>query len=108
MKSMKVLIAALALCVLAAVPELRAQGNSVGKGKAHQKQIDKINTAVGGDLTAAQATQIDSILATAQAQVLALTPSDRRAKGGDIRKASIVEVRKQLNPGQQKKFDAMH
>jgi hypothetical protein len=85
MKAIKILVAALALCVLVSAPALRAQGNSIGQGKAHQKQIDKLNTVVGGTLTAAQATDIDSILTTAQTQVAALAPSDRRAQGVVIR-----------------------
>ena len=100
MKAINVLVAALALCVLAAVPELQAKNDS------NAKKLAKINTVVGG-LTTTQATQIDSILTTAQAQVDALTPSDRRAKGQAIRVAAMVEVRKKLNPVQQAKFDAM-
>jgi hypothetical protein len=100
MKAIRLLVAALALCVLASVPELQA------KNDKNAKKLAKIDTVVGG-LTTTQATQIDTILTTAQAQVDALTPSDRRANGGAIRVAAMAEVRKKLNPVQQAKFDAM-
>jgi len=101
MKSIKILVSALALCVLAVVPALQA------KNDKNTKKLAKIGTVVGG-LTTTQTTQIDSILTTAQAQVDALTPSDRRAKGGAIRVAAMVQVRKQLTPAQQILYDAMH
>ena len=101
MKTIKVLVAALALCVMVSAPELRAQG----KGNDHQKQIGKIGTVVGG-LSYYQQWVIGGILDNAQAQVDALAPSDRRTKAGDIRKASMAEVRKNLSFAQQQKFDA--
>lgn len=99
MKAIKILVAALALCVMVFVPELQAKND---------KKIAKINAAVGLTLTTTQTTQIDSILTAAQAQMDALAPSDRRAQGGVIRKASMTEVRKKLTPAQQILFDAMH
>ena len=106
MKSIDVLVAALALGVLAFVPALQAQGNSAGKGKAHEQQIAKIANAVGG-LTGRQKMNIDAILARTQEQVQALPQDERRAKGGEIRKASMTEVRNQLTPAQQKRFDVI-
>ena len=98
---------ALAFCVMAFVPALQAQGLSQGKGKAHQKQLDKIGTTVGG-LSLYQQYVIGGILDNAQAKVDALAPSARRSSGGDIRKAAMVQVRNNLTPAQQKKFDAGH
>ena len=101
MKSIKVLVVALALCGVAFGPALQAASN------AHQKQIDKINNTVGG-LSLDQQSAIGGILDNAQAQVNALAPSARRSTGGDIRKAAMVQVRNTLTPAQQQKFDAGH
>lgn len=101
MKSIKILVAALALCVMASVPELQA------KNAKNNKKLAKIGAVVGG-LTTTQTTQIDSILTTSQAQVDALTPSDRRTKAAGIRVAAMTEVRKKLTPAQQILYDAMH
>jgi hypothetical protein len=92
---------------MAFVPGLQAQGQSQGKGNAHQKQLDKIGTTVGG-LSSYQQWVIGGILDNAQAQVNALAPSVRRSTGGAICKAAMVQVRKNLTPAQQKKFDAGH
>jgi hypothetical protein len=99
MKAIKILVAALVLCVMVFVPELQAKND---------KTIAKINKAVGFTLAPGQAAQIDSILTAAQTQLQALPPSDRRAQGAVIRQASMKEVRKQLTPAQQIAFDAMH
>jgi hypothetical protein len=107
MKAIKVLVTVFALCVMASTPALQAQGQSQGKGKAHQNQIDKISATVGG-LSYMQQYAIGAILDNAQSQVDALAPSDRRTKGGDIRKAAMAQVRQNLTPAQQKKFDAGH
>ena len=103
MKAIRVLVIALALCAMAFVPGLQAQNQ--GKGNAHQKQIDKIGTTVGG-LSLYQQWVIGGILDNAQAQVNALAPSARRSTGGEIRKAAMAQVRNNLTPTQQKKFDA--
>jgi len=106
MKSIKLLVAALALGAMTFVPALSAQVKSEDKGKAHEKQIEKIGQAVGG-LTAYQKFKINVILTTAQDQVQALSQGERRTKGEEIRKASMTEVRKNLTPAQQQKFDAI-
>lgn len=100
MKSIRILVAAVALCVMASGPELQA------RNPKNDKKIAKIDTVVGG-LTYYQTTQIDSILTTAQSQLDALLPSERRAKGVIVRQASMAAVRAQLNFSQRKKFDAM-
>ena len=104
MKSMKVLLAALALCVMASVPALQAQEKK-GRGMSPEQQLERIDNAVS--LTAAQKPKISSILAKAQEQVAALPQEDRRTKGAGIRAASNKEIRALLTPAQQKKIDDM-
>src|SRR5450759_1760843 len=97
MKSIKILVAALALCVLVFVPELQAKND---------QKISKINRVVGYTLTLGQTVALNNILTNAEKKLQALPPSDRRAQGGEIRKASMADIRKQLTPDQQIKFDA--
>ena len=105
MKSMKVLVAALALCVMASVPALQAQEKK-GRGMSPEQQLARIENAVPG-LTADQKAKITKILAKAAEDVAALSQEDRRTKGAEIRAASNKEIRALLKPDQQKAFDDM-
>jgi Spy/CpxP family protein refolding chaperone len=105
MKSVKVMISVLTLCVMAFVTTVSAQEKK-GKGmQTPEQRIARIEEAVG-TLTADQKTKITAILEKAGKEVAALSQEDR-AKGREIQMAANKDIRALLTPEQQTKFDAM-
>jgi len=120
--SLKLLICALTLGVLASVPALRAQdtpttppaegqggGKKGGKGGPQmttEQRITRLEDAVG-KLTDDQKTKITAIYDKLAKDMAALAPEDRRTKGMDLNQAAQKDVRALLTADQQTKFDAM-
>jgi Spy/CpxP family protein refolding chaperone len=106
MKSVKIIISVLTLCVTAFVTTASAQEKGKGRGAMSPEQrITAIETAVG-TLTAEQKTKITAILEKAQKDAQAVSQDDRE-KRMEIMQAANKEVRALLTPEQQTKFDAM-
>jgi Spy/CpxP family protein refolding chaperone len=106
MKSMKVLVAALALCVMTSIPALQAQEKKGRGGMTPEQQIERIETAVGS-LTADQKTKITAILAKSREEMQGVPKEERKEKGAAMQKKSRADIRAVLTPDQQKKYDAM-
>jgi Spy/CpxP family protein refolding chaperone len=105
MKSLKVVITALALAAIASAPLSAQEKKGGGRGMNPEQQVARIDEAV--TLTADQKTKVTAILTKAQEQIQALPQEERRTKGMEIREATNKEIRALLTPDQQKKFDAM-
>ncbi len=104
MKSVKLMISVLTLCVMAFVTTASAQDKK-GKGMPTPEQrIARIEEAVG-TLTADQKTKITAILEKAGKEAAAA--ADDRAKAREIMMAANKDIRAVLTPEQQTKFDAM-
>lgn len=102
MKSIKVLIAAVALGV-ASTPVMQAQEK---KGKmTPEQQISRIEEQVGS-LTADQKKKIEGILAKQAEAYQAIPKEERKEKGAEVQKKSRTEIRAVLTAEQQKKYDA--
>jgi Spy/CpxP family protein refolding chaperone len=99
MKSIKVLIAALALGV-ASTPVLQAQEKK--GGMTAEQQIARIEEAVGS-LTADQKKKIEAIMAKGREEMKNASKEER----GGMMKKQRDEIRGVLTPEQQKKYDAM-
>lgn len=103
MKSLKALIAVLALGVAASAP-LQAQEK---KGQMSPEQyIERVEQAVGS-LTDAQKAKIKDIVAKSQEAMKGIPKEERKEKGGAMQKKQREDVRAVLTAEQQKKFDAM-
>jgi len=106
MKSVKIIISALALSMLAFVTTTSAQEKK-GRGQmTPEQQITRLEEAVGS-LTADQKAKITAIYEKAAKDMQAIPQEERREKGMAIRQASQKEVRAVLTAAQQAKFDAM-
>ncbi len=109
MKSVKLIISVLTLCVAAFVSTASAQEKGKGgKGgmMTPEQRITRIEEAVG-TLSADVKTKITAILEKAQKDVAALSQEERMEKGREIQAAANKEIRALLTPEQQTKFDAM-
>ena len=103
MKSLKVLLTALALGVAAAAP-LQAQEK---KGQMSPEQyVERVEQAVG-TLTADQKSKITAIVTKTQDEMRAIPKEERKEKGGALQKKQRDQVRAVLTAEQQKKFDEM-
>jgi Spy/CpxP family protein refolding chaperone len=101
MKSLKVIITALALSVAASAP-LSAQEK---KGQMSPEQyVERVEQAVGS-LTAEQKTKIKDIAAKTAEEVRSIPKEERKEKAGPLQKKQRDAVRAVLTAEQQKKFD---
>jgi Spy/CpxP family protein refolding chaperone len=105
MKSIKALIAALALGVVVSAPFANAQQKK-GGAPTPEQQIERIEQAVGS-LTAAQKTKITAIYEKGREEMKGVPKEERKDKMGEMMKKQRQEVRAVLTPEQQAKFDAM-
>ena len=116
MKStVRILLTALTLAVMASVSVLRAQEGErkgpppgqrgPGRMLDPEQRIEHLDKALS--LTADQKTRIRAIYAQTREEIEALAPEDRRAKGREILEGTRDQVRATLTADQQKKFDAM-
>ena len=103
---MKVLVAALALCVLASVPALQAQEKKGRGGQTPAQQIERIEQAVGS-LTADQKTKITAILEKSQEEMRGVPKEERKEKMTGVMKKQREQIRALLTKEQQAKYDAM-
>ncbi len=106
MKSLKVLISAITLGLLAAASTASA---AEGKGRGQQspeQQVANLEHAVG-TLTADQKTKITAVYSKAAEALRAVPKEERKEKAGSMMQATRKEVRALLTPEQQAKFDAM-
>jgi Spy/CpxP family protein refolding chaperone len=107
MKLFKVMIPALVLGLLAALPAQAQDGQAKKKGgMSPEQRVAQIDEAVGG-LTADQKTKITAILNKVQESVMALPAEERGAKGAELRQAANKDIRAVLTDAQKAKFDAM-
>ena len=104
--SIKVLVTALTLGVIASVSTLNAQEKK-GRGQmSPEARVTAIEEAVG-KLSADQKTKITAILEKSAKDMMALPQEDRQTKGQEMRMATNKEIRAVLTADQQAKFDAM-
>jgi Spy/CpxP family protein refolding chaperone len=104
MKSLKVILTALALSLVATAPLAKAQEK---KGQMTPEQrIERIEQAVGS-LSADQKTKITAILEKSQEEMRAVPKEERKDKMPDMMKATNAKIRAVLTAEQQAKFDAM-
>lgn len=104
MKSIKALIAALALGVVISAPFANAQQKK--GGQTTEQQIERYEQAVG-TLTAAQKTKITAIIEKGREEMKGVPKEERKDKMGDMMKKQRQEIRAVLTAEQQAKFDAM-
>ena len=104
MKSLKVLLTALALGVAVASP-LQAQEKKKG-GMTPEQQIERIEQAVG-TLTADQKTKITAIITKAREETQAIPKEERKEKGAAIQTKQRADIRAVLTKEQQAKYDSM-
>lgn len=101
MKSIKVILAAVALSLLA-TGSAQAQEK---KGKqTPEQQIERIETSVGS-LTADQKAKIKDIIAKANEAMQGVPKEERKQKSGAINKKRTEDIRAVLTPEQRKKYD---
>jgi hypothetical protein len=101
MKSIKVLIAALAIGV-ASTSIAQAQEK---KGKqTPEQQIERIEQSVGS-LTADQKKKITAIIAKGSEEYQAIPKEERKEKGAAVQKKQREDIRAVLTADQQKKYD---
>ena len=105
MKSLKVLIAAAALSVLASATVAQAQEK---KGKqTPEQQIERIEQAVGS-LTADQKAKIKAIYAKGAEAMQGIPKEERKEKGAALQKKQREDINAVLTADQRKKWaDAM-
>ncbi len=104
MKSLKVIIAAVALSVMASAPFAQAQEK---KGAmTPEQQIARIEQAVGS-LTAAQKEKITAIFAKGREEMQQIPKEERKDKMGPMMKKQREQVSAVLTPDQRKKYEAM-
>ena len=105
MKSLKVLLTAVALSVAVASP-LQAQEKKKGGAMTAEQTIERIEQAVG-TLTADQKTKITAIVSKANDERQALPKEERKEKGAAIQTKQRADIRAVLTKEQQAKYDAM-
>lgn len=103
MKSLKVLLTAIALGVAVSAP-LQAQQKR--GGMTAEQQIERIETAVGS-LTAAQKTKITDIVNKGREEMQAIPKEERKEKGAAMQTKQRAAIRAVLTADQQKKYDDM-
>ena len=104
MKSIRLLITALALGLVASAPLANAQEK---KGQpSPEQQIERIEQAVGS-LKADQKTKITAIITASMDEMRNVPKEERKTKGAELTKARNAKIRAVLTPEQQTKFDAM-
>lgn len=103
MKSIKVLLTAIALGVAVSAP-LQAQQKK-GMMTAEQ-QIERIETAVGS-LTADQKAKITSIVTKSREEMQGIPKEERKEKGAALQTKQRADIRAVLTADQQKKYDHM-
>ena len=102
MKSLKVIIAAAALSVLASATVAQAQEK---KGKqTPEQQIERIEQAVGS-LTADQKKKIADVIAKSNDALQAVPKEERKEKSGAINKKRNDDIRAVLTAEQKNKYD---
>lgn len=102
MKSLKVIIAAAALSVLASATVVQAQEK---KGKqTPEQQIERIEQAVG-TLTADQKKKIAAAITAANEATQAVPKEERKEKSGAINRKRNDDIKAALNADQKKKYD---
>lgn len=101
MKSLKVIIAALALSLIAA-GSIQAQEK---KGRqTPEQQIERIEQAVGS-LSADQKAKITDIIAKSSEAMKGMSKEEKKEKSGALTKKRSQDIRAVLKPDQQKKYD---
>ena len=106
MKSIKVLVAALALSVMASVSTLQAQEKKGRGGMTPEQQIANIEQAVGS-LTDAQKAKITAILEKGREEMKGIPKEERKEKGAAMQKKQRQEIVAVLTPEQAEKYKAM-
>jgi Spy/CpxP family protein refolding chaperone len=104
MKSLKALLTALALGVVASAPLAQAQQKK--GGMTPEQQIERIEQAVGS-LTAEQKSKITAIMAKGREELQNVPKEERKEKGAAMQKKQREEIRGVLTAEQKKKYDEM-
>src|SRR5688572_4994140 len=103
MKSLKIVIAAIALSALATVSS-QAQEKKGGGKQTPEQQLERVEQAAG-TLTADQKTKIKAIIEKSSEEMQAIPKEERKEKGGAVNKKRTEDIRAVLTADQRKKYD---
>jgi len=103
MKSLKIVVAFIALGLLASAP---LQAQKKGGQVTPEQQIERIETAVGS-LSVDQKAKITEILTKSRDEMKGVPKEERKEKGAAMQKKQRQDIRAVLTDEQKAKYDAM-